>query len=172
MINITEGYPLSSNESTPGVCAFHINTARLASITPTTGGPVTAFTTVGGAGTWEVFECDNGEGDFLSTGGAGSGGLGYNLGGNYRIGGLTQDKLNLVKALLTSVRVPIIAERVDGSFELLTRKGASFNTVAIGSGLTLGAANTIGSAITFTAFDSEAPASVTVATTLDAITDN
>lgn len=169
-INITTGYTLSSNDSTPGIKNFWVNTARIESHTPSTGGPITAFTTVGGSGTWESLECDNGEGDYTSVIDAASGGNQSTLSGNYRIGGLNQAKLDLVADLVESSRVSIVAERRDGSFELLTRNGASFNGATISSGVGGAGASAVGSTITFTAQDREAPAVVTVATDLDGIT--
>lgn len=170
-ISITTGYTLSANESTPGIKNFWVNTDRIATITPNTGGPITAFTTVSGSGTWVSLECDNGEGDYTSTATAASGGLEYVLAGNYRIGGLSQDKLDQVEDLLQSSRVSIIAERRDGVFEFLTKNGASFTGATITSGVGGGGAATIGSAITFAAQDREKPAVVTVVTTLAGITD-
>lgn len=169
-IQITEGYSLSDNDSSPGVKNYWINTAEVASTTPATGGPITAFTTVGGSGTWQKFECALSEGDYTSTPGAGSGGLEYVLAANYRIGGLSQAKIAMLDSLLRSQRVPVIAEHRDGKFFYLSRNGASANAGPITSGVGGGGAGAIGSTVTFIAQDIEAPAQVTVATDLATIT--
>lgn len=169
-IAITGGSPLSENDSSPGVKNYWIQTDEIASITPATGGPITAFTTDGGTGTWLKFECALSEGDFTSTPSAGSGGIEYVLSANYRIGGLSQSKIDLLDDILKSQRLPIVAEMRDGSFYYLSRNGAAANAGPITSGAGGGGAAAIGSTITFIAQDVEGPAEVTVATDLAAIT--
>ena len=170
-IGITTGYSLSANDSAPGVLNYWILNEEPETITPETGGPITAFTTVGDDGTWLKFECADGEGDWTSTPSSGSGGIEYVLAANYRIGGLSQDKLTQLNALLQSSRVSLVAEMRDRSFYLLSRNGATANAGAIASGTAGGGASAIGSTMTFVAQDSEPPAQITVATTLAAITD-
>lgn len=169
MIGFTSGYTLTANDSTPGIKNFWVNTARIATFVGE--GPVTGFTTVGGTGTWVALENADTEGDYTSTASAASGGLEWVLAGNFRIGGISQDKLDLVRDLISSSRVPLIAERTDGNYELLTRNGSSFGSAAITSGTGGGGAAGIGSALTFSAQDSNSVAVVTVATDLNAITD-
>lgn len=170
-IQFTAGQPLTANTSTPGVKNFWVNTARILTHLPITGGPVTAFTTVGGTGTWVSLECADAEGDWSSPATAGSGGLEYLLAGNYRVGGLTQEKLTQIDLLLQSSRVSVIAEGRDGVFTLLTRNGATFATAGTASGVGAAGAVAIGTPMTFTASDREAVAIVIVATDLATITD-
>ena len=167
-INITAGYSLSANDSTPGVINYWILDEPLATKTPATNGPITAFTTASSA-TWQKFECADGEGDWTKPATAGSGGKEYVLTANYRIGGLSEAKLALVDTLLESSRFALVAEQRDGKYYLLsTRANANSGTPA--SGVGGGGAAAVGTGIVFSSQDSERPIEVTVATTLDAIT--
>ena len=167
-ISITSGYSLSANDSTPGVINYWILDEPLATKTPNVGGPITAFTTTVAAD-WQKFECADGEGDWTKPATAGSGGKEYLLSGNYRIGGLSEAKLDMVDDLLSSSRFALVAEHRDGKYYLLSTR-ANANTATPGSGVAGGGAAAVGSTIVFSAQDSERPIEVTVATTLDAIT--
>ena len=170
-IDLTAGYSLSSNDSAPGVKNYWILNEEPETITPSTGGPITAFTTVGDDGVWYKYECAYGEGDWTSTASSQGGGLEYVLNANYRIGGLSQAKIQSAHSLLKSSRLTLVAEHTDGKYYLLTRNGAAVSTGAGASGTAGGGAGAVGNALTFVAADSEPVAEITVATTLAAITD-
>lgn len=169
MISITSGSDLSLNESTPGVLNFHICSERATASSDT--GAITAFTVPNGTTpAWHVFECADGEGDWTSTPSTGSGGIEYVLGANYRIGGLSQAKLDTLASLLASQRISIVAELRDGTFYLISSNGATATSAPITSGVGGGGATAIGSTVAFTAQDARPPRSVTVATNLVGIT--
>ena len=170
-IAITTGYNLSANDSTPGVKNLWILSEEPETITPATGGPITAYTTVGDDGTWLKFECAQGEGDWSVATTAGSGGKEHVTTVNYRIGGLDQTKLSLLETVLDSQRITIVAEHADGKYFHLSRNGFSANAGTVTSGTTGGGAASIGATVAFTASDSIKATQVTVATTLAAITD-
>ena len=170
-IQITQGYTLSANDSAPGVKNFWILSEEPETVTPSTGGPITGFTTVGDDGVWQKFECADGEGDFSTASTAGSGGIEHVTTANYRIGGLSQAKLTSLTELLQSQRMAVVAEMRDGSWYYLSRNGMSVSSGTVASGTGGGGASSIGSTLTFTSQDAEPPTSVTVATTLAAITD-
>ena len=165
-IDITSGYTLTSNDSTPGVINYHILSAELTAKTPVSGGPITAFSSTG---TWQKFECADGEGDWTKPATAGSGGKEYLLTANYRVGGLSEAKLELVDDLIGSSRFAIVAEHRDGKYYLLSTR-ANATSANPASGVGGGGAAAVGTGVVFTAQDSERPIEVTVTTTLDTIT--
>ena len=169
-INITTGYALTGNDTSPGIAKYWINTKALASVTPATGGPITAFTTVDADGTWQEFDNFDAAGNWSKPATAGGGGLEYSLTANYRIGGMSDAKLALVDNLLTSSPFAIVGETRDGKYFLLS-KNASATTATPTSGAGGGGGTAVGTDIVFTSQDAERAIEVTVTTTLDAITD-
>lgn len=170
-INITQGYTLSANDSTPGVKNFWILNEEPETVIPSSGGPITGFTTVGDDGIWMKFECADGEGDFSTASTAGSGGIEHVTTANYRIGGLSQAKISSLNELMQSQRIAIVAEMRDGTFYYLSKNGMTAGSGTVTSGTGGGGASSIGGTVVFTSQDAEQPIEVTVATTLAAITD-
>ena len=166
MISLTDGFDLTANESAPGVLNFWIGNVRM--VPNSTSGAITAFTGTGSP-EWFKFECGHGEGDYVTTPGQGSGGLEYVTTGNYRIGGLSQGKLDTIDSLMKSQRLSIVAEHTDGTFYLISGNGASFNGGTIGSGTGAAGGAAVGAPLTFVS-QGLANRSVTVATDLDSIT--
>ena len=169
-INITTGYSLTGNDTSPGIVKFWICNKTLASETPATGGPITAFTTTDADGVWQEFENFDAAGDWSKPATAGSGGLERILTANFRVGGMSDAKLALVEELLTSSPFPLIGQTGNGKYFLLS-KTASATTATPASGVGGGGGTAVGTDIVFTATDADRPVEVTVATTLAAITD-
>ena len=169
-INITGGQALTGNDTSPGIVKYWINTKTLASTTPATGGPITAFTTTDADGLWQAFENYNAAGNWSKPASAGGGGLEYILTANYRVGGLSDAKLATVETLLTSSPFAIIGETGNGKYYLLSQN-ASATTATPTSGAGGGGGAAAGTDIVFTATDAVRVIEVTVTTTLDAITD-
>ena len=170
-IQITSGFSLALNDSAPGVLNYWILDDEIASVTTGSNQEITGYTSLSGSGQWFRFQCADSEGEWSSPATAGSGGIEYVLNATYRIGGTAQSSINALENLLQSSRFGIVAEMRNGQFINLTRVGASATGASFGSGVGGGGALAIGSTITFVAQDSEPPTTVTVATTLDAITD-
>ena len=170
-ISLTEGYNIGLNVSSPGVKNFWMLSEEPTSIVPATGGPITAFETDGDDGVWYKFQCAQGEGDWATTTTAGSGGIEHTTTVNYRIGGLDEARMATVEKVMQSNRITIVAEHTDGKFFLLSRNGFGASGGGFASGTSGGGAAAIGATLTFTTSDGRKPSEVTVATTLDAITD-
>ena len=169
-ISITNGFDLALNDSAPGVLNFWILDDEIDSVVEASGS-ITSITSRGGSGTWFRFQCADSEGEWQSPATAGSGGIEYVLNATYRIGGTAASSIAALEDLLQSSRFGLVAEMRNGQFILLSRVGASATGATFGSGVGGGGALAIGSTITFVAQDSRPPTPVTVATTLDAITD-
>ena len=171
-ISITTGYTIPANETAPGVLNMWILNEEVAQVTPATGGPITAFNTaVGTTPAWYKFQCDNSEGqvDFNST--SGSGGREFTSSITYRTGGLNQTTLTNLDNLTKSARMGIVIEGRDGKFTYYSYNGFTTSSTTGTTGVGGGGATATGITYTFTAQDGRPPAEVTVATTLDAITD-
>ena len=169
-INITTGYTLTGNDISPGIARYWINTKTLASTTPATGGPITAFTTTDGDGVWQSLENFDAAGNWSKPATAGGGGLEYSLTANYRVGGMSETKLDYVDQLLTSSPFALVGETRDGKYFLLSQN-ASATTATSTSGAGGGGGTAVGTDIVFTSQDAERAIGITVATTLGAITD-
>ena len=169
-INITSGYTLTGNDISPGIAKYWINSERLATKTPATGGPITAFTTADGNGAWQAFENFDAAGTWSKPATAGGGGLEYTLTANYRIGGMSDAKLSQVDNLLTSSPFALVGETREGKYFLLS-ENASATSATPTSGAGGAGGTAVGTDIVFTAQDAERAIEITVSTDLATITD-
>ena len=146
-LNITSGYSLSPNDSSPGVLNFWFSTSHI--VPETIQGFATNFHSLIGVGNFHKFECANGEGDFVVRSSIGEGGKRYETSLSYRIGGLSEDKLRVLDSLLDGREFSVLAEMRDQSVYYLSRGSFTHTGGNISSGSS-GAAS-IGSTITFAA---------------------
>ena len=166
--NITAGYPLSNNDSAVGISSIWINETGIVSNTKSATNEITAFVADDATNNeWFEFECAFGEGQLVRAGSSGSGGKEYVSTLTYKIGGLSQAKIDAINEIVESSRLAICIEQSDGKLVYVSSRGMTASTTNFDTGVAGAGGTAIGDTITFTSQDSSDLSIVDLGTNAD-----